>query len=102
MNTEIVPEADHCSDTECFDAAGAVVVERPENVVGSYAAYYKDGASGDFSGAGGLNFATGKANVTPRFSQYLDELAKALNETKDSWKSVTVTTAPGEWIERAP
>ncbi|MGE5041460.1 MAG: Hint domain-containing protein [Candidatus Levyibacteriota bacterium] len=34
---------------------------RPENVVGSYAVYYKDGKSGDYSKTGGKNYGTGKA-----------------------------------------
>jgi len=33
----------------------------PENVIGSYAVYYKGGVSGDFSKIGGKNYKTGKA-----------------------------------------
>ncbi|MCX6766586.1 MAG: hypothetical protein NT170_02285 [Candidatus Moranbacteria bacterium] len=35
--------------------------QRPENVVGSYAVYYKGGRSGDYSALGGKNYMTGKA-----------------------------------------
>lgn len=34
---------------------------RPENVIDSYAVYYKDGKSGDFSQLGGKNYKIGKA-----------------------------------------
>ncbi len=35
--------------------------ERPENVVGSYAVYYKGGKSGDFTLLNGMNYQSGKA-----------------------------------------
>jgi len=50
-----------CTETDCFDKDGKTVTHRPENVVGSYAVYYKDGVSGDYTALGGKNYMAGKA-----------------------------------------
>jgi hypothetical protein len=50
-----------CIPTECRDKNGVVIMQRPENVVGSYAVYYKGGKSGDYSQMGGKNYGTGKS-----------------------------------------
>ena len=50
-----------CTEIKCTDKNGATIMERPENVVGSYAVYYKGGKSGDYSQMGGKNYKTGKA-----------------------------------------
>ncbi|MEK7634831.1 MAG: hypothetical protein AAB446_00115 [Patescibacteria group bacterium] len=50
-----------CIPTECKNKQGIPVMQRPENVVGSYAVYYKGGKSGDYSKMGGKNYKTGKA-----------------------------------------
>jgi hypothetical protein len=44
-----------CSETECGG------MYRPERIVGSYAAYYKNNVSGDYTDMGGSNYKTGKA-----------------------------------------
>jgi hypothetical protein len=41
------PNVISCTETQCFDEDGKVVTSRPENVVGSYAVYYK-GSPGDY------------------------------------------------------
>lgn len=50
-----------CTETTCTDKDNNVVNFRPENVVGSYAVYYKDNKSGDFTQMGGKNYKAGKA-----------------------------------------
>jgi len=50
-----------CTETDCIDKDGKVITHRPENVVGSYAVYYKDGKSGDYTALGGKNYMAGKA-----------------------------------------
>jgi hypothetical protein len=50
-----------CTQTDCYDKNGKSVNHRSENIVGSYAAYYKDEKSGDFSQMGGKNYKAGKA-----------------------------------------
>jgi RHS repeat-associated protein len=47
-----------CTETQCFDAENQVVIERPENVVGSYAVYHK--TKKDYR-LGEINYGTGKA-----------------------------------------
>jgi len=54
------PEVDHCTETECYDKDGKIVVQRPENVVGSYAVYHAK-KSGDYTQLGGKNYRAGKA-----------------------------------------
>ena len=44
-----------CTPTDCEG------FHRPENVVGSYAVYYKDRKSGDYTALGGKNYRAGKA-----------------------------------------
>lgn len=55
--SEETPEGQTCTDTQCTDADGTIVSERPENVVGSYAVYHKEKAG---HRGGGLNYGTGK------------------------------------------
>jgi len=55
------PNVVSCSETQCFDKDGQVVVERPENVVGSYAVYYANNIRGDYTALGGKNYMSGKA-----------------------------------------
>jgi len=55
------PDIVSCTETQCFDKDGKVASQRPENVVGSYAVYYKDGKSGDYTALGGKNYRAGKA-----------------------------------------
>ena len=47
-----------CTETQCLDVGGNVVVSRPENIVGSYAVYHKTKKN---HATGGINYATGKA-----------------------------------------
>jgi hypothetical protein len=49
-----------CTETDCYDKDGNVVVHRPENVVGSYAVYHES-KTGDYSKMGGKNYMAGKA-----------------------------------------
>ena len=51
------PDVVSCTETECFDRDGKVIVSRPEDVVGSYAVYHKykkDHVVGE------VNYGTGK------------------------------------------
>lgn len=59
LDTAGDPEADHCTDTQCFDAENNVITERSENVIGSYAVYHAS-ESGDYTASGGYNYQTGK------------------------------------------
>lgn len=61
LNVEKHPEADSCTETECL-RDGKVIIERPENVVGSYAVYYK-GHSGDYSQMGGKIMEPAKLSI---------------------------------------
>lgn len=48
-----------CTETQCKDAEGNIVFERPENVVGSYAVYHS--TKGGMNDANGKDYKTGKA-----------------------------------------
>jgi len=85
LNEEKNPKADHCTETECFDKAGKVITTRPENVVGSYAVYYKDGKSGNLSEIGGKNYKTGKA-----FHIYRPQIIDA--DGKKAWGTLAINT----------
>lgn len=60
LNQEKQEQGLTCSETECKDKEGNVVIYRPENIVGSYAVYHKS-KQGDFSKVGGKNYKAGKA-----------------------------------------
>ena len=49
-----------CTETQCVDTSGNIVVARPENTVGSYAVYHST-KQGDYSKLGGHNYRSGKA-----------------------------------------
>lgn len=81
-------EIESCTDTQCVDANGAVVLERPEHVVGSYAVYYEDNKSGDYSAVGGENFRTGKA-----FHIYRPKISDAAGNT--TWGTLSIDEEAG-------
>jgi len=89
-----------CTATECVDGEGNVVTKRPENVVGSYAAYYKNGVSGDRTALGGKNYKTGKA-----FHIYRPKISDAAgNETwgqLNITKGILTVTVPEDFLEKA-
>ena len=60
LNQEKQEEGLTCSETECKDKDGNVVVHRPENVVGSYAVYHES-KTGNYEALGGKNYRAGKA-----------------------------------------
>jgi len=49
-----------CTETECKNKKGEIIIYRPENVVGSYAVYHES-KTGDYSKMGGKNYRAGKA-----------------------------------------
>jgi hypothetical protein len=61
LNREKQRPGETCSETQCWNNKGEEVRLRPENVVGSYAVYYQNKKSGDYSLVGGKNYKTGKA-----------------------------------------
>ncbi|PIR97164.1 MAG: hypothetical protein COT91_03035, partial [Candidatus Doudnabacteria bacterium CG10_big_fil_rev_8_21_14_0_10_41_10] len=60
LNEEQELKGLNCTEIECTDESGEVVLARPENVVGSYAVYHSE-KSGDLSKRGGNNYRSGKA-----------------------------------------
>lgn len=89
------PNVASCTETQCVDKKGKVVRERPENVVGSYAVYYKDGKSGDYSALGGKNYKTGKA-----FHIYRPEVIDAKGNRV--WADLKIDTTNGKMIITVP
>ena len=77
-----------CTETECKDKDGNITDSRPENVVGSYAVYYKDGKSGDFSQMGGKNYRAGKA-----FHIYRPKITDATG--KEVWGNLAIDPSAG-------
>jgi len=84
-----------CTATECVNAEDAVIVRRPEHVVGSYAAYYKNGISGNYSGVGGADYGTGKA-----FHIYRPKITDAAGNT--TWGTLSVSTVQGKLTVTVP
>ena len=60
LNSQPQEEGLSCTETQCIDTSGNVVMERPENAVGSYAVYHSS-KQGDYSKMGGHNYGSGKA-----------------------------------------
>ncbi len=58
LNEEENPEADSCTETQCFKD-GQVIAERPENIVGSYAVYHS--TKGGMNDTYGKDYKAGKA-----------------------------------------
>lgn len=83
LNQEAQNKNLNCTETECKDRNGNTISLRPENVVGSYAAYYKDGKTGDYSRVGGKNYETGKA-----FHIYRPQIIDAAG--KKAWAELKV------------
>ncbi|MFH0874296.1 MAG: LamG domain-containing protein, partial [Candidatus Komeilibacteria bacterium] len=96
LNQGVIDEGiDHCTETTCFDKDGNIAKERPENTVGSYAVYYKDNKSGDFSLMGGKNYRAGKA-----FHIYRPKIIDALG--KWVWGDLQVSAEKGEMTIAVP
>lgn len=68
---------------------------RPENVEGSYAVYYKNGLSGDYSHAGGKNYKTGKA-----FHIYRPKIMDA--NGKSVWGELSINTKTNKLLVKVP
>ncbi|MCX6224754.1 MAG: hypothetical protein NTV01_08400 [Bacteroidia bacterium] len=102
LSEENKDEALVCTETECKDKDNNIVSYRPENVVGSYAVYYKDGKSGDFSKMGGKNYMAGKA-----FHIYRPKVIDAAgNETWgelniDIETNAMTVTVPQKFLDKA-
>ena len=77
-----------CTETQCFNKDGKVIVERPENIIGSYAVYHKDDVKGDYSRVGGKNYKAGKA-----FHIYRPQMIDA-NGNK-TWGKLNINIAVG-------
>lgn len=68
---------------------------RAENVIGSYAAYYKNGISGDYSDAGGKNYKAGKAFHIYR-PKILDSKGKTI------WGKLSIDTENNKLLVKVP
>ncbi len=77
---------DHATETDQYDKDGNVIGHRPEEVVGSYAVYYKNGKTGNYSALGGKNYKTGKA-----FHIYRPKITDANNNSV--WGVLNIDTA---------
>jgi hypothetical protein len=59
LNEENTDPSLTCTETQCLNASGTVVMERPENVVGSYAVYHS--TKGGMNDINGKDYKVGKA-----------------------------------------
>lgn len=59
LNVENTDKSLTCTETQCKDKDGNVVIERPENVVGSYAVYHS--TKGGMNDINGKEYKVGKA-----------------------------------------
>ena len=87
-----------CTETQCKDKDGNVVVERPENVVGSYAVYH--------STKGGMNDTNGKEyKVGKAFHIYRPHIIDA--EGKETWGNLHIENGiysveiPQDFLDKA-
>jgi len=91
-----------CTQIDCFDKDGNVTNHRPENVVGSYAVYYKDGKSGDYTALGGKNYGAGKA-----FHIYRPQIIDAQGNkvwgdlNVDTQNNKLAITVPQDFLDKA-
>jgi hypothetical protein len=83
---------DHCTQTDCYDKSGKVVVHRPEDVVDSIAVYAA-GKSGDYTAMGGMNYMAGKVAQIKR--------VKAIDAT-GNWAYCKQTISNGFWTKTCP
>lgn len=83
------PEVASCTPTLCVNEKGEMVLSRPENVVGSYAVYRKDG-----------KFQTGKAFHIYR-PKIIDALGREIWGTLTFFEGVLSVIAPQEFLDTA-
>jgi len=99
LNEEIFSESDGvlCDDNECIGQGGSMFIERPENIIGSYAVYHKekkDHVLGD------INYGTGKV-----LHIYRPKVVDA--DGKEIWAELMYVegqlsvTVPDEFLENA-
>lgn len=87
-----------CTETQCKDVDGNVVVERPENVVGSYAVYHS--TKGGMNDIGGKDYKVGKA-----FHIFRPHIIDA--EGKETWGILHIENGiysveiPQEFLDKA-
>jgi hypothetical protein len=81
-----------CTETECKDFTGRVVISRPEDVVDSIAVY-ATGKSGDYTATGGMNYMAGKVAQIKR--------VKAIDVDGNS-VYCKQTIADGIWTKTCP
>ena len=100
LNEETIPEATWCTETQCFDEKDTLIMERPENVIGSYAVYFKDGISGDYSQTRHNNYKTGKAFhiYRPRIT---DSAGASTWGTMNIDQGVLTITVPQDFLDSA-
>lgn len=89
----------NCTETDCYDKDGGVIIHRPENVVGSYAVYTSDQK---INFAGGKIYATGKVGHIFR-PKIIDSAEKetwgTLNIDKDA--GILSVEIPQEFLDKA-
>ena len=99
LNQEKQEDGLTCSETECKDKDGNIVIHRPENVVGSYAVYHES-KQGDYEQMGGKNYRAGKA-----FHIYRPKIIDA--EGKEVWGKLNISDGkltveiPQEFLDNA-
>jgi hypothetical protein len=81
------------TETQVKDLDGNVLVERPENVVGSYAVYHQ--TKGGMNDINGKEYKTGKA-----FHIYRPHIIDA--EGKETWGILNIDVASGIYSEEIP
>lgn len=82
-----------CTETQCKDQDGNIMMERPEDVVGSYAVYHK--ANGVINDINGKDYKTGKA-----FHIYRPHLYDASG--KEAWGDLNIDVAKGTYTVTIP
>jgi RHS repeat-associated protein len=81
-----------CTETDCYDEKGAVVVHRPENIVGSYAVYSKNKKDAI---SGKVDYGTGKVGhiYRPKVVDAVGTEVWAIMSYQNGMLSITVPQA---------
>lgn len=89
-------EGETCTEIQC-EKDGQITIQRPENVVNSYAVYYSQ--SGDYSALGGYNFRAGKAFHIYRVKA-VDADGQELWCDQNIYGNTHAITCDNNWLEK--
>lgn len=99
LNTEEQNDANiaNCSETECINKAGEVLISRPENIVGSYAIYHKGNKDKSINVS---DYATGKVGHIYR-PKVIDANGDEVWATMSYEKGLLSVEVPSEFLAKA-